>query len=177
MTDLLTTIVLPSAAILIPTVLAITLAVLERRAARRARAQERTDRVSEDVLESLAFFVSANPIAEEMAPEMRRLRSRVALLQTLPGARIRRVGLWLALEVEIGLPLYSAAMVIYRQIENPSIDDHLEVFRLPQKWFHDCMVRLTVWMRGEVKDEAIEERIDQLSKGAISPRGPTNAAR
>lgn len=167
MTDLLAGVLIPSAAILISTGVAIGLAVLERRAARRARELERQDRVCEDVLESLSFFVSANPFAEMMAPETRRLRSRLMLLQTLPGERIRRVGLWLALEVEVALPWFSAAMT--KLGPNSTIDETLAALAPAHKQFHDNLVRLTVWMRGEVKDEAIEERIATLVTGGAKP--------
>jgi hypothetical protein len=167
MTDLLAGVFIPCAAILISTGLAIALAVLERRAARRARDLERQDRVCEDVLESLSFFVSANPFGEEMAPDTRKLRSRVMLLQTLPGVQIRRVGLWIALEVEVALPRFSDAMV--NAGPNPDVEQTLAVLAPAHRAFHETVVRLTVWMRGEVKDEAVEERIELLVNGGAKP--------
>lgn len=167
MTDLFTGVFIPSAAILISTSLAVALSILERRASRRARDLERQDRVCEDVLESLSFFVSANPFAEEMASESRKLRSRVMLMQTLPGKRIRRVGLWIALEVEVGLPRFSHAMMSAGT--NPGVEQTLEALAPAHRAFHESLVRLTVWMRGEVKDEAVEERIDLLVNGGAKP--------
>lgn len=169
MTELLVDVLLPGAAIVISACIAIGLAILERRAARHARLEERRDRVLEDLMESLSFFVSANPLAEEMAPPTRRLRSRVMLLQTLPGETTRLVGQWLALEIEVGLPLFSKAMQSVGSSEHVSIDEMLAALKPAHRAFHECLVRLTVWMRGEVEDEAILDRTELLVRGGVRP--------
>ena len=164
MTDPLVDVLLPSLAILVSASIAVALAVLERRAARRARDQERVDRICEDILEGLSFFVSANPLAEEMSSELRRLRSRIALLQTLASTGHRLVGLWLAREVETALPRYSEGMLALQAYVDPQPSDILRAFAPAHTRFHDSMMRLSSWMRGDIADDVLSSRIQDLNE-------------
>jgi hypothetical protein len=100
---LATTIALPVAAILVPSLIAISLARTERKAAAMARLEERRDVLLEGVIESLGPFITVDPLREFWTDELRKLRARVTILQTMPDSDLRLVGRWLAAEIPIGL--------------------------------------------------------------------------
>lgn len=147
--------VIPGLAIVISAGIAVLLFVAERRSSEKARQRERQDRLLEDIIASLAFFVSVNPLAESWADEFRRLRSRVTILQTLPSPRTRLLAEWLVLEGERGMGMMLEAQEAFPRAGAVSVDTILGIMRPSHDWANSCIQSIAQWMRGDVDSDRV----------------------
>jgi len=161
--DLVSGAIIPGLAIILSTAIAVLLFVAERRSSRNSRQQERQDKLLEEILSTLAFFVSVNPLAESWAAEWRKLRSQVTLLQTLPSPRARLLGEWLALAIERKSSLLAEAMFALDAFPG-EVDPAflLNTMRPAHDWAAYCINSIASWMRGDVDDDRIREGIAEL---------------
>ena len=170
MWDLVSDAVIPASAIVISTLLAVLLFRAERSSSRRAVQQDRQDRLLEEMIATLAFFVSVNPLAESWSAEFRRLRAQVTILQTLPSPSARLLGEWMVLEAARGKADMVKAMVELQFADEAT--DHLaaQLIKPAHDWAAYCINSIASWMRGDIGDIRVQERIDELQSAAtVSP--------
>jgi len=165
--DLVSDALIPASAIVVSVLIAVLLFMAERRSSEAARQLERQDKLLEEIIASLAFFVSVNPISESWRSEWRRLRAQITILQTLPMKRTRLLGDWMVLEGQLGMQLTTTAIVTLNQYPSAPEDIPPDVIISTMQPSHDwaayCINSIASWMRGDVKDEAIRDRITELS--------------
>jgi hypothetical protein len=162
--------VIPATAILVSVGLAVLLFFLERRSAERARQQERQDKLLEELIATLAFFVSVNPLVETWATEFRKLRAQAVILQALPSASARLLGDWLASEGRRGMRLLSSSMETLQSASQVTEDQLLSVMQPAHSWADDCINTIALWMRGDISDDQVRALIEELkTESAKSP--------
>lgn len=189
--EVLTAALIPAAAIVVSTVIAVRLARTERQASEKAREEEREaalnlrdearrdaalaheearrDRVLEELIEVFAFFISAHPTAENWVPMMRLLRARVVVLQTFPTARV--LGEWLASENARGMAAMQRAMS-NPWAEAPDAPEFLEWSAPLAQWANDMINGIASWMRGDITDEQLRTATARNSDDTARPRKP-----
>lgn len=157
--------IVPVAAILVSSSVAIWLARAERKSAELVRTAERqllikdrqqakTEDVLERVLGTLAWFISADPGNEDWRLQIRSLRGQVYIVQSLPDDESRAFGAWLASEVERGVSRASQSLDEFGGAQEHLSGDALSTavatvmdpFRL---WVKCTMDLIVIWLRGD----------------------------
>jgi hypothetical protein len=138
----------------------------EREAGQSERLAEAYRGAAERVLESLADFVSLDPLTEDMRGQMRQLRARVQIFQTLTrGDSQDRLGRWIALECEYGLRLIMLAMLEAEHMGSAKLKvNALGVLMDPaHHWAGETGKTFAKAMRPPVDDGWVQARMDVLT--------------
>jgi len=166
--NLITDLALPSVAIIISTLVAVSIARWERKAAAAARRDERIDQAFVRVLVALATLNTINMRVETVAEPLRELRVGLSLLVDADVSQHQElVGEWFEAERLAGA---AQSRVVMRNLEtvpkNPYTEAEIE--RVVQaggpinSWARDFASNLRVWRRSG----ATKEQLLQLTEGA-----------
>lgn len=163
-------IIIPVAAILVSSGIAIWLANRERKAAERARLQERADALADrakerrldaaaGVLTSLATLVSMDPTNELVRDHMRGLRGTIAVYQGWID-KDDRSGDWLGLRHAELMILWMAAMkrwddLTKTNLHAPSDDEMFATFDPPRQHSQDTISMLVGWLSGHTATDEL----------------------
>ncbi|KDP89755.1 hypothetical protein W824_15190 [Clavibacter cf. michiganensis LMG 26808] len=164
--------IIPLAAILIPTLFALWLARIERRAAARSHYLERRHSAAEGVILALAQMVSMNPSMEEVAPLLRDLRGRIAVYRASLSSGDVLSGDWLAIKHSEGLAIWAEAQALLQPVAGTpplSPDDLLRVLFPGQRWAQNTLETLSGWLSGHVSDEHLRLEGSALSATRQQP--------
>lgn len=174
-------VVVPSAAVLVSSGVAVWLARAERKAAAVARAEERDlvekarqrERVEsalESLLGSLAWFVSADPAREDWATSIRGLRGQVYRVQALHDPASRSLGEWLAPEVERGVRTANGCLEKLKPDAVWSLESEraammrADIMTPFRRWVKSTMDFLVLWLRGDATIEEIRDWADAAAE-------------
>lgn len=150
--------VIPIAAILIPTVIAVRLSRTERLAAERSRYLATRLAASEGVMRSLASMISFDPDNELLRDEKGAFRAHVAIYRTALVGTDLLSGDWLGLKFTEGMQLWENGLLElqHRRGFGP-VDEatKFEVLDPPRRWASNTMETLSGWLGGHVSDEVI----------------------
>ncbi|MEV8023647.1 hypothetical protein [Microbacterium sp. NPDC080220] len=164
---LLGDIIIPVAAILIPTIIAVRVARRERERAESAAVEERAARAADEqraralaaggnVISVLASFVSMNPRTIDMHGHLAALRGSIAVYRAwIPIDDIS--GDWLALKHTQGMKLWGAAMTA----PDVTIVNDQPLFPVAlsaaQQWAQDTIETFSGWLRGDTSEAQLSE--------------------
>jgi len=154
------TIAIPVAAIIVPTLIAIRLARAERRDALETRKRERCLEAGASVIVALAPLASLFDLASPMQGHLWDLRARIAVYRAWiePGDLS---GDWLALRHREGMRLWSEAFALVVQKGGPAgidYDSLLGVLQPAHEWAASMTELFSGWLSGNVTTEAL--RVD-----------------
>lgn len=168
---------LPAAAILIPTIIAITLARRERVSASENAARQRKLDAGAQILLALAPLASMQADERNMQQHLWDLRARVAVYRAWISPDDIS-GDWLAYRHKEGMLLWVTAMYVIDALGGPSkISDQqlVEFLGPPHRWAAMTSEMLAGWLRGDVveRDLAMDgERIRLSLPDGDSMKGP-----
>ncbi|WIE71419.1 hypothetical protein [Curtobacterium sp. MCJR17_020] len=157
-------IVIPVAAILVPTAIAIWLARSERKSAERSRYLERRTAAAEPIILSLAQFISLDPVHEPIQAHLRELRGRIAVYRTTLDTEDALSGDWLALQHERGMLLWWSAMQTMDGSTDRSEAFILGAFSEGRTWANATMQTLSGWLAGHISDDVLKRQGAALMK-------------
>lgn len=152
----------PVAAILVSTLIAVNLAKNEREAAEQARHDDAVRASAERVLIALAPLITIDPAVEPWSDLFSVMRARTVVFRTLmlsPDEAI--VGEWLSLEATHGTALFGAAV---ERVQREELHNYIdpkplhEAFEAPHKWAWDTTETLADWLVGKIDAEALKTR-------------------
>lgn len=151
------TIAIPVAAIIVPTLIAIRLARAERRDALETRKRERSLEAGASVIVALAPLASLFDLASPMQGHLWDLRARIAVYRAWiePG---NLSGDWLALRHREGMRLWSEAFMSIAQKGGPTAVDYdtlLSVLQPAHEWAASMTELFSGWLSGNVTTETL----------------------
>ena len=169
---LLGDIIIPVAAILIPTIIAVRVARDERHRAEAAAVEDRATRAADEqraralaaggnVITVLAGFVSMNPRTMDMQGHLAALRGSIAVYRAwIPTGDIS--GDWLALKHTQGMRLWAAAI----DAPDASNADGPPIFpvalRTAHLWAQDTIETFSGWLRGDTPEAKLRAEAAEL---------------
>lgn len=152
------TVLIPIAAIIIPTLIAIGLARRERADARANSQRERRLAAGAGVILALAPLASLTDLNQPMSERLWDLRARIAVYR----AWIEKGDLsgdWLALRHKEGMQLWAAAMFQVQKFGGPDhLDtaDLLNTLKAPHDWAATTTEMFSGWLSGNVDTGALQ---------------------
>lgn len=166
---LLGDIIIPAAAILVPTLIAVRLARRERIEAATSAVQQREDASAAElrarrldaggeVVRAMAVFVNVDPLQMDMRADLANVRGRIAVYKAW--TRSGDVsGDWLGLKYNEGMALFRSALEESGRrgpdVVHQDPDVFFEVFGPAQRWAHETVERFAAWLGGRVSDEEL----------------------
>lgn len=151
-------IIIPVAAILIPTVIAARVARRQRSDAADDDRKSRRLEAGAHVLRSLARFISVNPQVTDMQGMLAELRGQIAVYRAwITTDDIS--GDWLALKHGEGMRAWATALQSLGNGPPPSSDS---LWDPPRTWAQSTIETFSGWLSGHVSDEVLAEQASQL---------------
>lgn len=148
---------IPVAAILVPTVIAVRLAQRERLVSEEGERRSRRLQAGAEVLSSLAPFISADPLRHDMHVQLARLRGSIAVYRAWT-EKGDFSGDWLSLKHTEGMKKWQAALTqMFEPGRGPlSEDEAFAALDPARRWAADTMESFTGWLSGHIDDAVLK---------------------
>lgn len=164
-------VLIPVAAILVPTTIAVRLARRERIASEEGERRGRRLQAGAEVISSLAPFISADPLHHDMHAQLARLRGSIAVYRAWT-EKGDFSGDWLSLKHTEGMKEWQSAL---QEITAPrrrplTEDEAFAVLDPARRWASDMIESFTGWLSGHTDDEVLKREgaalIEKRDSGA-----------
>lgn len=178
-------VLVPVAAIIVSTLVAVRLASQERRDNRASLRRERLLAAARPLFHDLAPFVSIDARNEPIWPVLRSMRANIAAFRAALGAEGEDalVSDWLGLRHREGMTLWGKALASVPQVASGRetgliVQPDTPALASAKAWANTTMQQLQGWLSGYVGEDWIREDGARIivSYGAGDPRGDADEA-
>lgn len=119
----------------------------------RERRMAKAEETFEQVLGTLSWFVTAEPVRDDWAPQMRLLRGQATVAQAAREPDLQEFAEWFASEVERGLKQARFCFIQFDaaqdRLSHDDVDRAVEQIMHPfRSWVKNTMDLVVIWLRG-----------------------------